>query len=327
MLLQLSDLTHSVNIKASTQNADEVYEGGHFDKIAGHLGEIDKMVKVLHTESKKDVDLKASCERRQKENEDAIDDMQTLIRQMNLRIDFLNYDKGNLTTKIDKLNTSMTETSRTISDMKAARLTAMGEFEKATNDDLAAIALLDQAAGSLNKFYETNGIKKTNLVENDDAVAPKPDGVPEDGYGGQKSASTGIVAIIDMIISDLKGEVKDGRREDAEAETNYREDLSAANTAFQGLKQAKAEAVVHRAAINRKLAQYNDQDMPLLQTDNDNLQETKTALATECAFLTNQVMTAGIWKTEFQTRIDNRKSEETGLTEAKTFLNAATVLK
>jgi len=213
----------------------------------------------------------------------------------------------------------MNATSITIAEMKSDRLTAMGQFEKATNDDLAAIALLDQATASLEKFWTNSGLKKTNLVEH--AWSDK------EAYGGEKGASTGIAAIIEMIASDLKGEVKDGRREDAEAEIAYTEDLSSADAAFQALKTAKAEAIRHKAAITRKLAQYNDEDMPSLATDNTNLEATKDALATECKFLVTQIMTAGILKTEFQTRIDNRKSETQGLNEAKNFLNAATVLK
>jgi len=327
--LQVSK-AHSANGKASeqAQAASELSMGGHFDSIAGQKGAIDKMVKQMAAESKKDVDLKISCERRQKKNEQNIDDVQTLIRQMNLRIGFAVYDQTNLTTKIGKRTVSMASTRTTINAMKTARLAAMGQFEKATKDDLASIDLIKKAAVALNKFYKTNGVNKSNLVEDEIETAPKPRGVSEEGYGGQKSASGGIAAIMEMITTDLEGEVKDGRREDAEAEIAYTEDLASAEAAFKLLKDERNFATEHKAQLTRKLAQWNDQDMPLLVTENTDLEAVKAALATECEFLVKMLPdAAGVLKTEFALRIENRKSEEVGLIEAKTFLNAATVLK
>merc|ERR1719371_62730 len=56
--------------------------------------------------------------------------------------------------------------------------------------------------------------------------AEDPDKAPETSwsgsdYGGRKSETGGILAILDMLAEDLEKEIADGRKDDAEAQEEY----------------------------------------------------------------------------------------------------------
>jgi len=313
-----------------TQVASEVTMGGHFDKIVYTM---DKMMKQLKVESKKDVAKKLRCEDKTVANTKQVDDIVFSVNTTKAKVARMVNETADWGTTIAKISTSMAATSATIAKMKQQAIEAHAQFEKATNDDLASIALLEKAAASLDKVYKQNAIKKTHLIEDYDDAKPKPNKqkqptVDSDSYGGQKAKSTGVVAIIEMIVSDLKGEVKDGILEDKSAAKAFHEDLAAAELSLKEQKKARANAVVAKAALKIKAANLKDIQLAQMVTDQENVLKTQAALNVECAFLTNMVKDpAGTLKTQFQLNIDNRLTEAKGLSEAKTFLMGATVIK
>merc|ERR1719428_2537934 len=111
-----------------------------------------------------------------------------------------------------------------MNEILAERNTESEEFKKALKDDTDAVALIEQAIASITKFYTDNKIplelmKKEPEYTVDEDKAPEAFG--DGGYGGRKSESTGIIAILSMLKEDLEKEINVAREEEAAAQAEY----------------------------------------------------------------------------------------------------------
>ena len=115
----------------------------------------------------------------------------------------------------------------------------------------------------MSKFYKDNKIPIA-LSQAAPEYAKNPDKAPESdsfssAYGGQKSQSQGILAILAMLAEDLEKEIADGRSDDAR---HYRRDIANSETPEQ-LKELLAKAVVEGHGWRRPQAQAQSLAMRL----------------------------------------------------------------
>merc|ERR1719316_2026889 len=109
-------------------------------------------------------------------------------------------------------------------EMLEARNKESEEFKKALKDDVDAVALIGKAIEAITKFYSDNKIplefmqKEPEYTVDEDKA---PEAFGDGGYGGRKSESTGIIAILSMLKEDLEKEIKTARGEEAAAQGEY----------------------------------------------------------------------------------------------------------
>jgi len=306
----IQDLAGKFGGLALAQVAAEVKAGGHFDKVI-HM--IENMVLKLKAEGKEDIEHRDRCEGKQDKNTKTMEDLNFNIDKLKDKIGRMNDEQKELTKKIADTAKAIKASEKTIKEMKDQREKEYGDFSQATKDDVEAIRLLSQAIASLSKFYKDNKIKQSHFLQTE--AKPAPDTWEEDKYGGRKSESGGILAILSMIKEDLEKEVSTGKAEEGATSENFANDLKAMQDTLDAQMQTKADADSALAEVERQI-NYRGEDKDDANTDLDGEKDIKKALAKDCDWI----------KSDFDKRASNRKLEIQGLNEAKSFLAGAVVL-
>jgi len=286
-----------------------VQVGGHFDKV---MVMIDDMMGLLRKEEASDIVHRDLCENSLNANANELADLDHQIKKANEMIKRMGNTKSELMEEINKLKADISETRKNQDDLLNFRNKESDEFKQALKDDTDAVALLKQAIVALSKFYKNNKLsvalaQKAPEYEND---ADKPPAVFEDAnYGGRKSESGGILAILSMLTEDLEKEIADGRSDDADAEAKYEKQNGALQGSLDAQEETKVSLEEELAGTEEKI-DATEQFKKGKGDDEDAEGDTKKALATDCKWV----------KTHFESRRDKRKDEMQGLVDAKAFL-------
>lgn len=206
----------------------------------------------------------------------------------------------------------MDANAKELSEMDKLRKEEKEAFLSAQSEDKEAALLVERAKSVLAKFYE--GLALAQNRANGDkflatAVAKDPPPTWKNPYGGKKSESQGIIAILDIIHEDImaaitaaekveEGAVKSHEKLVKEL-NNQSSDLAVAKT---GIEQAKNDQVsTLQTATNERRLKAGE-----LQS----LMEQLKASEKDCAYY---LINYGI-------RVKNRQIEADGLRNAKTIL-------
>merc|ERR1719456_606860 len=141
-----------------------------------------------------------------------------------------------------------------------------------------------------------------------------PDKAPETSwsgsdYGGRKSESGGIIAILEMLVEDTEKEMAEGRADNADAQAKYLKQNAALQETLDSQEETKANTEQELADLEEKMSNY-EKFQKEKEDDQDAENDQKKSLATDCDWV----------KTHFDTRREKRKTEMQGLVDAKGFL-------
>merc|ERR1719231_1154940 len=128
-------------------------------------------------------------------------------------------------------------------------------------------------------------------------------------YGGRKSETGGIIAILEMLAEDTEKEMKEGRADNADAQEKYLKQNGALQETLDSQETTKANTQEEKADLEEKISDY-EKFKKEKSDDKDAEEDTKKSLGTDCKWV----------KTHFDTRRDARKTEIQGLVDAKGFL-------
>jgi len=294
-----------------------VQMGGHFDKV---MVMIDDMMAILRKEEATDIVHRDMCEANQNANKNEMADLANAIAKTDALLKRYGNTKKDLNEEIGKLETDIKATEKSMSELLEFRNKESGDFKQALKDDTDAVGLLKQAIASLEKFYKDNNLPLALAQKKAPEYAKDADKPPEsasfsDDYGGRKSESGGILAILAMLTEDLEKEIADGRADDADAQDKYLEQNGALQSTLDAQEETKVNLETERAGVDAKI----DAAKAFKKGKGDDSSaagDSKKALATDCAWV----------KTHFQTRRDKRKDEMDGLVDAKAFLSGVSAI-
>jgi peptidoglycan hydrolase CwlO-like protein len=290
------------------QIAVEAKSGGHFDKV---IAMIDQMVVDLRAEEQEDIVHRDLCENQQNANNNEMADLKSAIAKTEASLKRMERESGELQNEIDALESEIKATKGEQTDLLNFRNDEERDFKQALKDDVDAIALMKKAIGALTKFYKDNKIPRA-LAQKAPEYTEDPDKAPETwsgGYGGRKSESTGILAILDMLVEDAEKEMKEGRADNADAQAKYEKQNGALQETLDAKEETKANVEKERSDLEQKIAGF--EKFLKGKTDDKGAEEDqKQALMTDCAWV----------ESHFDSRREKRKSEMQGLVDAKAFL-------
>jgi len=282
-------------------------EGGHFDKV---LSMIDMMIGDLREEEQDDITHRDLCENQQNANNNEMDDLSHAIEKTEEALKRMKNTQGELAAEISALSADIKSTKDSQAELLKFRNEEEKDFRQALKDDADAVGLMQQAIVTLTKFYKDNKLP-LNLAQKPE-YAENPDKAPETfsgGYGGRSSESTGILAILGMLVEDVQKEMAEGRADDADAQAKYEKQNGALQETLDAQEESKASTETQKADLEEKMDTFED-FKNAKGDDKAAGDDAKKALGTECAWV----------KDHFDSRRDHRKNEIGGLVEAKAFL-------
>jgi hypothetical protein len=302
---------HSVSLAELAVSAKTA---GHFDDV---ITMIDKMVALLREEEASDIEHRDRCQAQENANQNAMSDLDHEIEKTGESLGRMEDEEKELETKIETLEASIEETKTEMKELLDERNEEAAQFKTALKDDVDAVDLLDKAIVSLSAFYKRNKIPLELAQKKDPEYSVDQDKAPETtfsggDYGGRKSESTGLIAILSMLKEDVEKEIKTAREEDATAQKDYEKDKNAMQATLDATTASKVQTESELADLQAKIASY-DEYKQQKGNELDAQKQLEKTLFEGCDWV----------KTHFDSRAEKRKAEIDGLMDAKNILAGA----
>merc|ERR1719379_1991009 len=214
---------------------------------------IDDMVALLAKEQVDDDEKKAYCETELDKSEDELKEMEHKIEDLEKALEEAKTQIETLASEIEALTDGIKALDKSVAEATEQRKEDHEEFVEAMAADTAAKDIIGIAKNRLNKFYNPKLYKappKRELTEEEriatnmggtlapteapggiagtgvtvleqEAPPPPPEAVPAYAKKGQKSS--GVLAMLDMMVADLDKEMQEMEVEEKDSQAEYEE--------------------------------------------------------------------------------------------------------
>merc|ERR1719253_299390 len=200
------------------------------------------MVKVLTAEQQDDDDKKEYCNMAFDQADDKKKSLERSVANLEKAIAKAKEGVATLTEEIKALEAGIVALDKSVAEATEQRKQENAEFKALMSSNTAAKEIMKFAKNRLNKFYNPKLYKppaKKELSAEDAIVrnmgsasfvqvsshtstetAPPP---PPESFGAYKKSgkSTGVIAMIDLLISDLDKEMTEAQQEEKDAQADY----------------------------------------------------------------------------------------------------------
>merc|ERR1719389_568144 len=192
------------------------------------------------------------------------------------------------------------------------------EYMAAEADDMAAVGLIEDAKGVLEKFYQESGlmfgqvrrVKQEPFVAAGEAPTPPPAGF--DDYSGGSRQSTGVIQMLTLIQEDIEKDIEKAKKQEEEAQAAYDKLVADIEAAIDAKKQTVSDLEGEMASDSEAKTQENT-TMTDNQAQLDAVMSYLKEIAPGCDFIAMN----------FNIRLTNRQMEVDGLKKAKSILQGA----
>jgi len=200
-----------------------------FEKV---IKMIDDMVATLKAEQGDDDNKKVYCAAQLDQNEDKKKELERSASVSETAIEDLDGSISMLTDEIKALEAGIKALDKSVAEATDMRKEESEEFQELTTNNANAKTILSWAKNRLNKFYQPKMYKEgmkapASLVQivahrahrrGADAPPPPPEFT---NYAKKTAESTGVISMIDLILSDIDKEMTAARVEEESAQKNY----------------------------------------------------------------------------------------------------------
>lgn len=320
---------------------------GEFDKV---LKMIDEMVALLKEEQVSDDDKKQYCESEFDKTDDKKKALDRSVSDSEKAIADAQESIATLTSEIEALTEGIQKLDRSVTEATEQRKEQNEDFKEWMAQDAAAKELLEFAKNRLNKFYNPKlyvppperelsaedqivvsfggtaaptpapgGIAGTGVEvfaqvsgQHEGKVAPPPPPETFGPYTKKSQESTGVIAMMDMLIADLDKEMTIAEQDEKDAQADYESMMeeSAKKRASDSKSITEKEGL--KAETQAALQKHTD-DKSAATKELMGTLETIQALHAECDWLLQN----------FEARKGARASEIDSLVKAKGVLSGA----
>mmetsp|Transcript_87652 Transcript_87652/g.151855 ORF Transcript_87652/g.151855 Transcript_87652/m.151855 type:complete len:738 (+) Transcript_87652:62-2275(+) len=277
---------------------------------------IDKLLVELKQEEADDLAMKEDCEKTRAEDLRSAVLASRSIDETTDAITQLQEDIKNLEKEVDDTNKTKIKTEQALKEATDMRTAEHKQFLLTDADDLEALQTVQSAHDVLETFYKDNNLM---LMQRSAIAGEQPTPPPEtwDGaYMGATSESTGILAVMQMIIEDIEKDKAKAKSTEDTAEQEYQtfksdsdEAIGTYNTRISSLQgtiagkasdieQKKGERAGEKATLDVTIKKIKDNAKP------------PGVGTVGCDYYT----------TAYAVRVKNRQVEIDGLTKGKAML-------
>jgi chromosome segregation ATPase len=197
---------------------------------------IDEMVATLKKEQLDDDSKKKYCADSLDENEDKKKELERAVSVSETAISDLEGSISTLTDEIKALEAGIKALDKSVAEATAMRKEESEEFHELTTNNAAAKEILAWAKNRLYKFYQPKMYKEeakapavlVQIVAQRRGVDAPPPPPEFTNYAKKTAESTGVIAMIDLIISDIDKEMTAAQVEEEDAQKDYEAMMSKA---------------------------------------------------------------------------------------------------
>jgi hypothetical protein len=270
---------------------------------------IDEVMATLKEEGQSDIDKRDQCKEDYQSIASKSSDIKWQIKNDVAKINKLQAAIEARTAEKAETIEAIAEVTDEIAKMESERIAENEAFLNAKSDDEAAIELLTSAKAALSKFYKKNTFLQAPVFEVSEDQAPE---ATFSDKGSRKNQSKGIVGLMEMLIEDLQMEVKNGKKGEAKAQTEFEAALKDAKTLKQELIEKKdtLEGIIAKRE-DEKTATETEKESD--EADLKDQVDFKERITPDCDWMLGA----------FESRAAARAKEMQGLTSAKEFLAGA----
>merc|ERR1719171_2935538 len=293
---------------------------------------IDDMVVLLGKQQKEDETQKAYCESEFEKAADEEAAAKTKLAQTDAKLAELTDTIGTLMEEISALGASIAALDKSVADATEQRKEEHAAYVEQMQMNEAAMGLIGKAKNRLQKFYNPTMYKAPPKTENTmeekiieagtfaqvhthrdlSDVAPPP---PPETFGayeksGEKSA--GVMGLMDMMVKELEGDMKDGEYEEKTAQKDYAELMSSSEADRMANTKMIIDKTATKAEVEGKLEMAKEEKTQS-ETGLDLVQTTIQDLHVSCDFLLQN----------YGLRKEARTNEIESLKNAKAILSGA----
>jgi predicted RNase H-like nuclease (RuvC/YqgF family) len=310
-----------------------------FDKV---LTMIDEMTALLKKEQVDDDNKKEYCESLIDKTEDKVKELELSVSDLAKAIADGKESVATLTEEIESLEDGIKTLDKQVAEATEQRKEEHKDNTETIANDNAAKELIGIAKNRLNKFYNPKlykappkrelseeerisvnmggtlaptaapgGIAGTGVTAFAQAAPPPP---PETfgAYTKKGEESTGVIAMLDMMVADLDKEITEAETEEKEGQAEYE----------TFMKDSAEKRALDAKSIEDKESTKADAEAKLLKDSEEKTSTMKEAMATH-EFLADVHGDCDWLLTNFETRKAARAGEIDALTKAKAVLSGA----
>merc|ERR1719424_522799 len=287
---------------------------------------VDDMVTLLGKEQVDDNDKKEYCETLIDKTEDNLKELELSVSDLGKAIADHKEQIATLAEELEALAAGIKALDSQVAEATDERKAEHEENIETLASDNAAKELIKMATNRLNKFYSPKLYKappKRELSEEErissnfamfaqSKVAPPPPPETFGAYSKKGEESTGVIAMMDLMVADLDKEITEVETEEKENQAEYEKLMG--DSAGKRASDAKS--------IEDKESAKADLEATLIAAKEEKSSKMKEAMAT-AKFLSETHGDCDWLLTNFETRKTVRAGEIDALTKAKAVLSGA----
>jgi len=289
-----------------------------FEKV---IKMIDDMVANLKTEQADDEAKKEYCDKEFDTSEDKKKELDLKVSDSATAIEELQGSIETLTEEIAALKAGIKALDKAVAEATEIRKEENADYKELKQSDTAAKEILAMAKNRLNKFYNPKLYKPPPVEEptfvqisahSSNKGAPPPPPETFGPYSKKTGESTGVIAMIDLLVADLDKELQEAAVMEEDAQKEYEEMMAESATKRADDSKAMSDKTALKASEEEALMAEEDTkastEKELMQT-----LEYIHALHGECDWLLKY----------FDARSEARAGEIDALGKAKAVLSGA----
>merc|ERR1719421_367719 len=316
--VRLAALVAALVEKEEPNPVDSMTDEELADPFKEVIAMIDGLIEELETEESDDLKTKEQCEKERMEN---TQEAKMVSKEIDTNVETID----RLTAQIEAAEKMIKQIEAEIQDLEVEirdagdnRAKENKEYMAAEADDMAAVGLIEDAKGVLEKFYQESGlmlaqvrrVKAEPFVAAGEAPTPPPAGF--DDYSGGSRQSTGVIQMLIMIAEDIEKDIAKAKKQEEEAQAAYDKLVADIEAAIQAKEQTVSD-----------LEGEISSDMESRTTENTTMTDNQAQLKAVMDYLKEIAPGCDFIAMNFNIRLTNRQMEVDGLKKAKSILQGA----
>jgi len=230
-----------------------------FEKV---IGMIDEMVANLKKEQADDEAKKEYCDKEFDTSEDKKKELDLKVSDSATAIEELEGSIATLTEEIAALKAGIKALDAAVTEATEIRKTENADYKELKQSDTAAKEILAMAKNRLNKFYNPKLYKPPPVEEptfvhismhGSQSVAPPPPPETFGPYTKKTEESTGVIAMIDLLVKDLDKELQEAGVMEEDAQKEYEEMMAESATKRADDSKAMSDKTALKASEEEAL--------------------------------------------------------------------------